>query len=98
MLKLILWLIIILLITFFVVFNVEPKVTVHLFPGVSLEGMPLALVIIVSFILGLLSGLLLALPRLIKAQYRVHQLEKERVKLTEEREVNAKDSAPPSTS
>lgn len=77
MLRIILWVILVLGITFFVVFNVEPKVTVHLFPGVSLEGMPLALVIIVSFLLGLLFGLLILFPQMIRAKLRESQLERE---------------------
>jgi len=75
--RLILWIIILLIFTFFVVFNVEPKVTIHLFPGVSLEGMPLALVIIISFLLGLLSGALILFPKLLKANFKIGQLEKE---------------------
>ena len=80
MFRIILWLIIIILITFFVVFNVEPKVDVHLFPGVTLQGMPLALVIILSFILGFLCGMLILLPQLIKSKIKLSQLEKERSK------------------
>ncbi|PMP60770.1 MAG: DUF1049 domain-containing protein [Caldimicrobium thiodismutans] len=80
MFRIILWLIIIILITFFVVFNVEPKVDVHLFPGVTLQGMPLALVIILSFILGLLCGMLILLPELIRSKIKLSQLEKERSK------------------
>lgn len=76
MFRLILWIIILLIFTFFVVFNVEPKVTIHLFPGVSLEGMPLALVIIISFLLGLLSGALILFPKLLKANIKISQLEK----------------------
>jgi len=80
MFRIILWLIIIVLITFFVVFNVEPKVDVHLFPSVTLQGMPLALVIILSFILGLLCGMLILLPELIRSKIKLSQLEKERSK------------------
>ncbi|MGC8872562.1 MAG: LapA family protein [Caldimicrobium sp.] len=80
MFRIILWLIIIVLITFFVVFNVEPKVDVHLFPSVTLQGMPLALVIILSFILGLLCGMLILLPELIRSKIKLSQLEKERNK------------------
>jgi len=54
MFKLLLWIILLLLVVFFVVFNVEPEVTVHLLPGVVLENIPLALVIIISFVLGVL--------------------------------------------
>jgi len=54
MFKLLPWIILLLLVVFFVVFNVEPKVTVHLLPGVVLENIPLALVIIISFVLGVL--------------------------------------------
>lgn len=54
MFKLLLWIILLLLVVFFVVFNVEPKVTVHLLPGVVLENIPLALVIFLSFVLGVL--------------------------------------------
>ncbi|MGC9109337.1 MAG: LapA family protein [Caldimicrobium sp.] len=80
MFRIILWLIIIILITFFVVFNVEPKVDVHLFPGVTLQAMPLALVIILSFILGFLCGMLILLPQLIKSKIKLSQFEKERSK------------------
>jgi len=54
MFKLLPWIILLLLVVFFVVFNVEPKVTVHLLPGVVLENIPLALVIFLSFVLGVL--------------------------------------------
>ncbi len=66
MFKLIIWIILLLLVVFFVVFNVEPKVTVHLLPGVSLENIPLALVIIVSFVLGVLFGLSFSLVQMLK--------------------------------
>jgi putative membrane protein len=70
MFKLILWIIFLLLVVFFVVFNVEPKVTVHLLPGVALENIPLALVIIVSFVLGLLFGLSFFLVQMLKRSLR----------------------------
>jgi putative membrane protein len=70
MFKLILWIILLLLVVFFVVFNVEPKVTVHLLPGVALETIPLALVIIVSFVLGLLFGLSFSLIQMLKRSLR----------------------------
>jgi uncharacterized integral membrane protein len=70
MFKLILWIILLLLVVFFVVFNVEPKVTVHLLPGVALENIPLALVIIVSFVLGLLFGLSFSLVQMLKRSLR----------------------------
>ncbi|MCS7279641.1 MAG: LapA family protein [Thermodesulfobacteriaceae bacterium] len=73
--KLIFWIIVILLITFFVIFNVEPKVRIFLFPGITLENMPLALVIIISLILGFLSGLLLAFSNILKLQRKIKKLE-----------------------
>ncbi|MFN4197222.1 MAG: lipopolysaccharide assembly protein LapA domain-containing protein [Caldimicrobium sp.] len=76
MFKFLLWIILLILVVFFVAFNVNPKVTVHLFPGVSLTDIPLALVIIFSFLLGLLLGLLLLYPKLLKANYQLHRLEK----------------------
>ena len=76
MLKLLLWIVILLLVVLFVAFNVDPKVTVHLLPGISLEGIPLALVIIFSFVLGLLLGLLLVYPKLLKAKLQIYQLER----------------------
>ncbi len=70
MFKIILWIILLLLVVFFVVFNVEPKVTVRLLPGVALEDIPLALVIIVSFVLGLLFGLSFSLVQMLKRSLR----------------------------
>jgi len=75
--RLILWIIVILLVVFFVIFNVEPKVKVHLFPGITLENIPLALVIIISFILGLLSGMILFLGQLIKYQLELRRVKKQ---------------------
>jgi len=74
--RLIIWIIIILLIVFFVVFNVEPKVNVYILPGVTLENIPLALVIILSFILGLLSGMILFLGQIIKYQLELRKEKK----------------------
>ncbi len=79
--RLIIWIIITLSVVFFVVFNVEPKVQVHLLPGVTLENIPLALVIIISFILGLLAGMILFLGQIIKYQLELRKTRKE--KLTE---------------
>lgn len=76
-LRLILWIIIVLLIAFFVIFNVEPKVQIHLFPGITLENIPLALVIIISFILGLLSGMILFLGQIIKYQLELRKAKKQ---------------------
>ncbi|WP_038054816.1 LapA family protein [Thermodesulfobacterium hydrogeniphilum] len=75
--RLILWIVIILLIVFFVIFNVEPRVQVHLFPGATLENIPLALVIIISFILGLLSGVILSLSQIIKYKLEIRKLQKQ---------------------
>ena len=79
--RLIIRIIITLSVVFFVVFNVEPKVQVHLLPGVTLENIPLALVIIISFILGLLAGMILFLGQIIKYQLELRKVKKE--KLTE---------------
>ncbi|MFN3920920.1 MAG: lipopolysaccharide assembly protein LapA domain-containing protein [Caldimicrobium sp.] len=87
MIKLLLWIIFLILIVLFVVFNVDPKVSVRLLPGVSLEGIPLALVIIFSFILGFLLGLLLVYPQLLKAKFKMYQWErKARLSNLEEKE------------
>ena len=77
--RLIIWIIITLLIVFFVVFNIEPKVQVHLFPGMTLEDIPLALVIIISFILGLLAGMILFLGQIIKYQLELRRVKKEKI-------------------
>lgn len=88
MFRIILWVVILLVVTFFVVFNVEPKVNVHLLPGFTLENIPLSLVIIVSFLLGLLFGALLFFPQLIKSKMRINHLEKELKKIqTQTKEV-----------
>lgn len=76
MLKLLVWIILLILVVLFVVFNVDPKVNVYLLPGVSLEGIPLALVIIFSFLIGLLLGLLIIYPQLLKAKFKLYQMEK----------------------
>ena len=77
--RLIIWIIITLLIVFFVVFNIEPRVQVHLFPGMTLENIPLALVIIISFILGLLAGMILFLGQIIKYQLELRRVKKEKI-------------------
>ncbi len=74
--RLIVWILIILLIVFFIVFNIEPKVKVYLFPGVILEDIPLALVIIISFVLGLLSGIILFLGQIIKYELELKKAKK----------------------
>jgi len=76
--RLILWIIIILCVVFFVIFNVEPKVQVHLLPGMTFENIPLALVIIVSFILGLLSGVIISLSQVIKYKMELRKLNKQK--------------------
>ncbi len=74
--RLIIWIIITLFIVLFVVFNVEPKVNVYILPGVTLENIPLALVIIISFILGLLAGMILFLGQIIKYQLELRRARK----------------------
>lgn len=74
--RIIIWILIILLITFFIVFNIEPKVRVYLFPGITLEDIPLALVIIISFILGLLSGMIIFLGQIVKYQLELRKTKK----------------------
>lgn len=81
MFRILLWVIMLLLVTFFVVFNVEPKVSVYLLPGFTLEGIPLALVIIVSFLLGLLFGSFIFFAQLLKAKMKINHLEKELKKI-----------------
>ncbi len=75
--RLIFWIIIILIVAFFVVFNVQPQVKVHILPGFTLENIPLALVIIISFILGMLSGVILSLSQVIKYKLEIRKLKKE---------------------
>ncbi len=74
--RLILWIIGIILITFFIIFNVEPRVKVFLLPGIILENIPLSLVIIISIILGFLLGLLLGFFKVITLQRKIKKLEK----------------------
>ncbi len=95
MFRIILWVVILLLVTFFVVFNVEPKVNVHLLPGFTLVDIPLSLLIIVSFLLGLLFGSLLFFSQLLRARMRIHHLEGELKKTqskTQEVSGSAQDS------
>jgi len=75
--RLILWILIILCVAFFVIFNVEPKVTLHLFPGFTIQNIPLALVIIISFVLGLLAGVIFSLGQVIKYKMKLRRLSKE---------------------
>lgn len=77
MFRILIWIVILTYFAFFVVFNVDPKVKVHLLPGIILEDIPLALVIVFSFILGLLLGLLIVYTKLFRAQLRIYQLEKQ---------------------
>jgi len=71
------WLLILVFVLFFVVFNFEPKVVVKIFPGVYLENVPLAVVIIISFILGLLLGLMIAFIQILKYKLQLEKLSKE---------------------
>jgi len=82
--RLIFWVAIILLVAFFVIFNVEPKVEVHVVPGKTLHDIPLALVIIVSFVVGLLCGVVLSLSQIIKYKLETRKLKKEKEKLEKE--------------
>jgi len=77
LLRLIIWILIVLLIVFFVIFNVEPKVKVTLFPGVFLRNIPLALVIIISFFIGLLSGALISFTQIVKHKLELRKLKKQ---------------------
>ncbi|QER42484.1 LapA family protein [Thermodesulfobacterium sp. TA1] len=77
MFRLIVWLILILVVVFFVVFNVDPKVKLHLLPGVTLENIPLALVIIISFTLGVLFGIMVSITQMIKLKLEIRKLHKE---------------------
>jgi len=77
MFRLIVWLILILVVVFFVVFNVDPKVKLHLLPGVTLENIPLALVIIISFTLGVLFGIMVSITQMIKLKLEIRKLQKE---------------------
>lgn len=83
--RLIIWIIFTLLVVFFVIFNFEPKVQVYFFPGVVLENIPLALVIVISFILGLLAGIILLLGEVIKYKWELRKIKKE--KFIERKEV-----------
>lgn len=75
--RLLAWLLILVFVLFFVVFNFEPKVVVTIFPGVYLENVPLAVVIIISFILGLLLGLMIAFIQILKYKLQLEKLSKE---------------------
>ncbi len=83
--RLVLWIAIILIIVFFVIFNVEPKVEVTLFPGVVLQNIPLALVIIISFFIGLLCGALISFTQIVKHKLELRKLRKQLEK-TEKKE------------
>ncbi len=82
--RLILLVIIIGLVVFFVVFNVEPRVVVHLIPGYTLQNIPLGVVIIVSFLLGLILGALISFPQIIKTRFQIRTLRKEKERLEKE--------------
>ncbi|GEM_PF-710777 len=82
--RLVFWVAIILLVAFFVIFNVEPRVEVHVLPGKSIQDIPLALVIIISFVAGLLSGVILSLSQIIKYKLEGRRLRKEKEKLEKE--------------
>ncbi len=90
--RLIVWIIITLLIVFFVIFNVEPRVQVHLLPGFTLENIPLALVIIVSFILGLLAGMILFLGQIIKYKLELRKLKKKENSLSQSKVYQPKET------
>lgn len=77
-LRLLGWLFILIFVLFFTVFNFEPKVMVTLFPGVYLENIPLAVVIIISFVLGLLSGLIITFIQALKNRLKLEKLLKEK--------------------
>lgn len=95
MFKFFLWIIILILVVLFVAFNIDPKVTVRLLPGISLTEVPLALVIIFSFLLGLLLGLLLLYPKLLKTNYQLHRLEKKLRESVPKEEIEKEKATPP---
>ena len=82
--RIIFWIAIILVIAFFVIFNIEPRVEVHLLPGKKIENIPLALVIIISFVIGLLSGVLFSFSQIIKYKLENRKIRKEKEKLEKE--------------
>lgn len=82
-LRLLGWLFILIFVLFFTVFNFEPKVVVILFPGVYLENVPLAVVIIISFVLGLLAGLIITLVQVLKYRLQLEKLLRERQDLSQ---------------
>lgn len=74
--KLILWLIILLCVAYFVSMNTTPSVSVNILPNLKTPEIPLALVIIVSIIIGALMIIIFAITDWIA--YRIDKLKLQR--------------------
>ncbi len=91
--KLILWLIILLAVAYFVSMNTSPKVSVNILPTLKTPEIPLALVIIVSIIIGAILILIFTITDWIsykidkiKLNRNIKSLEKEMEKLKKQLE------------
>jgi type III secretory pathway component EscU len=73
--KLILWLFILLAVAYFVSMNTQPSISVKILPTLSTPEMPLALIIIISMIIGALIIILMAL-----SDWMAFQVEKLKIK------------------
>ena len=73
--KLILWLLILLAVAYFVSMNVQPSVSVKILPTLNTPELPLALIIIISMIIGALVIILMAL-----SDWLAFQVEKLKIK------------------
>ena len=73
--KLIIWLLILLAVAYFVSMNVQPKVSVKILPTLNTPELPLALIIIISMIIGALVIIIMAL-----SDWLAFQVEKLKIK------------------
>jgi len=73
--KLIIWLLILLAVAYFVSMNVQPTVSVKILPNLNTPELPLALIIIISMIIGALVIILIAL-----SDWLTFQVEKLKIK------------------
>ncbi|EDP72916.1 lipopolysaccharide assembly protein LapA domain-containing protein [Hydrogenivirga sp. 128-5-R1-1] len=73
--KLIIWLLILLAVAYFVSMNVQPSVSVKILPTLNTPELPLALIIIISMIIGALVIILMAL-----SDWLAFQVEKLKIK------------------
>ncbi|NPA13246.1 MAG: LapA family protein [Aquificae bacterium] len=96
--KLLIWLIILLVVAYFVSMNTQPNVSVKLMPDYQTPEMPLALIIMISVIIG---GLLILFftfadwlnfkVEKVKAKRRIKSLEKELARCQEQLEEKEKE-------